>query len=91
MDWVNGTVSGEVTGVVSVPEGMVEPADTLARDAKEEEGRECSHLPFEGLRGVAATVLARRNRVEKAAKLFIVVDLQGEIFLQFKMENTRIE
>ena len=79
MDWVNGTVSGEVTGVVSVPEGMVKPADTLSRDAKEE-GRECSHLPFEGLRGVAATVLARRNRVEKAAKLFIVVDLQGEIF-----------
>ena len=47
VDWVTGTVSGEVTVAVSVPEGMVKAADTLSRDAKEEEGRECSHLPFE--------------------------------------------
>ena len=44
---MTGTVSGEVTVAVSVPEGMVKPADILSRDAKEEEGRECSHLPFE--------------------------------------------
>ena len=33
------------------------------------------------MRGVAATVLARRRNVDKAAK-FIVVDLQGGIFLK---------
>ena len=46
MDWVNDTVSIEVIGMASVREGMVKPADTFSRDAKEEEGLECSHLPF---------------------------------------------
>ena len=35
VEWVKGTVSGEVVGAVSVLEGMVKPADTLSRDAKE--------------------------------------------------------
>lgn len=46
VDWVNGTVSGEVTEAVSVPEGVVEREDPLSRGTKVEEGRECSHLPF---------------------------------------------
>lgn len=54
---------------------MVKPADTSCRDAKEEWGRECSHLPFQGWRGVAATEPAKRRRVEMSAN-FIVTGLQ---------------
>ena len=60
-----------------VPEGMLKPADPLSSSTKVDEGRDYSHLPVTSFMGVAATVLAKRKRVEKAAK-FIVVDLQRE-------------